>query len=101
MLLPGKDTLGHATYERHRPEQTLLYKLVEKHYPALVEQLDAQGKSLPLHVHQEFDAYLKCGRLEHGFLRVRPHCGLMRRLFQRVIDSWSKIWGAAADCSRL
>ena len=30
-------------YERHRPEATLL----------------------------EFEAYLKCGRLEHGFLRVR------------------------------
>jgi hypothetical protein len=71
MLSPGKDAIGHITYERHRPEQTLLYKLVEKHYPDLVEQLDAQGKSLPLHVHQEFKAYLKCGRLEHGFLRVR------------------------------
>ena len=61
----------HATYERHRPEQTLLYQLVEKHYPALVEQLEFQGKSLPAHVHREFEAYLKCGRLEHGFLRVR------------------------------
>ena len=63
--------LGHATYERHRPEQTLLYRLIEKHYPALVEQLEVQGKSLPTHVHGEFEAYLKCGRLEHGFLRVR------------------------------
>jgi hypothetical protein len=26
-------------YERHRPEQTLLYQLVAAHYPALVEQL--------------------------------------------------------------
>ena len=64
--------LGHATYERHRSEHTLLYQLlIEKHYPTLVEQLDAQGRSLPTHVHQEFEAYLKCGRLEHGFLRVR------------------------------
>ena len=30
-----------------------------------------QGKSLPLHVQQEFADYLKCGRLEHGFLRVQ------------------------------
>ncbi len=71
MLSPGKDAIGHITYERHRPEQTLLYQLIEKHYPALIEQLDAQGKSLPLYVHQEFEGYLKCGRLEHGFLRVR------------------------------
>ena len=79
MLSPGKGAaapvyehaLGHATYERHRPEQTLLYQLIEKHYSALVEQLEAQGKSLPTHLHREFEAYLKCGRLEHGFLRVR------------------------------
>jgi len=28
-------------------------------------------KSLPHHVQKEFDEYLKCSRLEHGFLRVR------------------------------
>jgi hypothetical protein len=71
MLSPGKDVLVHATYERHRPEKTLLYTLIEQHYPALIDQLEAQGKNLPLHVHQEFEAHLKCGRLEHGFLRVR------------------------------
>ena len=47
MLSSGKGALGHATYERHRPEQTLLYQLIEKHYPALVEQLECQGKNLP------------------------------------------------------
>lgn len=25
--------LGHATYERHSPEHTLLCQLIEKHYP--------------------------------------------------------------------
>jgi len=29
------------------------------------------GRPLPEYVEQEFEAYLKCGRLEHGFLRVR------------------------------
>ena len=79
MLPPGNGgtapvyghALGHVTYERHRPEHTLLDQLIEQHYPALIAQLDAQGRSLPPHVHQEFEAYLKCGRLEHGFLRVR------------------------------
>jgi hypothetical protein len=35
------------------------------------EQLGQQGKCLPDHVRREFDEYLKCGRFEHGFLRVR------------------------------
>lgn len=33
--------------------------------------LDAQDMPLPAHVEQEFEAYLKYGRLELGFLRVR------------------------------
>ena len=61
---------GHC-YERHRPEQTLLYQLVEEYYPAFVAQLAAQGTQLPGYVQRDFEDCLKCGRLEHGFLRVR------------------------------
>jgi ribosomal protein S27E len=33
------------------------------------------GRSLPGYIEDEFEAYLKCGRLEEGFLRVRcEHC---------------------------
>jgi hypothetical protein len=30
-----------------------------------------QGLPLPRYVRREFDEYLKCGRLEYGFLRLR------------------------------
>jgi hypothetical protein len=33
--------------------------------------LSGQGRYLPDYVAREFEDYLKCGRLEHGFLRVR------------------------------
>ena len=71
MLSPGKDALGHATYERHRPEQTLLYQLIERHWPELQSHLREVGSFLPQHVTREFEEYLVCGCLEHGFLRVR------------------------------
>lgn len=58
-------------YQRHRPEQTLLYRIVEAHYPAFVEQMACEGRPLPYYVQREFDEFLRCGRLEHGFLRVR------------------------------
>jgi ribosomal protein S27E len=62
-------------YRRHRPEQTLLYQIIERHYPEFRDVMAMQGKSLPLHVQQEFADYLKCGRLEHGFMRVQcTHC---------------------------
>jgi hypothetical protein len=66
-------SLGVAAppYVRHRQEHTLLYQLVEEYYPSFKAHLAAQGETLPGYVDQEFEAYLKCGRLEHGFLRAR------------------------------
>lgn len=61
-------------YTRHRPERTLLYQLVEQHYPAFRRLRAEADGPLPDFVQQEFDAYLKCGRLEEGFLRVRCEC---------------------------
>ena len=48
-----------ATYERHRPEHTPLYALIEEHYPSFVERLEAEGGSLPHFVMEEFEAYLR------------------------------------------
>lgn len=58
-------------YERHQPEQTLLFRLVEQHYPAFKASLEARDQYLPRYIQQEFDDFLHCGRLEYGFLRVR------------------------------
>jgi hypothetical protein len=74
MAQAGKDASpggGGARYAHHRPETTLLYQLIEAHYPAFADQMAAHGTPLPAYVEREFDEYLKCGRLEHGFLRVR------------------------------
>ena len=62
---------GADNYQRHRPEQTLLYRIIERHYPVFTDQLAAQGTVLPGYVQREFEDFLKCGRLEHGFLRLR------------------------------
>jgi hypothetical protein len=48
----------------------LLYQINEGHYPAFMDVMATQGRSLPLHVQQEIADYRKYGRLEHGFLLV-------------------------------
>ena len=61
-------------YARHRPEQTTLYRLVQQHAATFFAQAeDAAGADLPQFVREEFDAFLECGILAHGFLRLR--CG--------------------------
>ncbi len=58
-------------YARHRPEDTVLYQVVERHAGSFFDSLSEQGASLPGFVREEFDAYLRCGRLEHGFVRAK------------------------------
>ena len=67
----GVETGLGVGYCRHRPEDTLHYQIIERYYP-LFEVLRAeQRRALPPFVQREFEEYLKCGQLEHGFLRVR------------------------------
>ena len=42
-------------YQRHRPEQTLLYWIVDEYYPAFTAHLAEQGKELPGYVQREFE----------------------------------------------
>ena len=72
---PGRearlDVGGVSGYAPQRPEQTLLYQLVAQYYPAFIAQLAAQGRTLPGYVRREFEDFLRCGRLEFGFLRLQ------------------------------
>lgn len=64
-------------------QSRLLYRIVEDNYPAFVAQMAREGRPLPYYVQREFDEFLCCGRLEHGFLRVRCddcHTGAAGRL---------------------
>ena len=61
-------------FERHRPEQTTLYRLVQQHAATFFEQAQAAASAdLLQFIKDEFDAILGCGNLTHGFLRLR--CG--------------------------
>ena len=70
-LLAGMDASAGAAhageYTRHRPEQTLLYQLVEQHYPAFVEHLAARERTLPVHVADR--------NYNHPFLRMARAAG--------------------------
>ena len=57
----------HATTQRTHYSIRLLSNITQ----ILLHILLAVGRTLPDYVHQEFEEYLKCGRLEYGFLRVR------------------------------
>jgi hypothetical protein len=82
-------------YERHRPEQTTLYRLVQQHAATFIaETKAATGIDLPQFVKDEFDAFLGCGILAHGLLRLR--CG--DRGHDQLVAFSCKRRGSCCDC---
>ncbi len=52
----------------------MLYRLVQQHAASFIAHTEAStGAALPRFIKPEFDAFLECGILAHGFLRLR--CG--------------------------
>ncbi|WP_206020127.1 transposase [Pseudomaricurvus alkylphenolicus] len=95
MLEPELTHRGEGRqYERHRPESTLLYRLIEENYPTFLDHLASMGRTLPAYVRAEFEDYLECGRLEHGFLRVK--CDSCR--FERLVAFSCKKRGFCPSC---
>jgi len=73
----AREAMEHT---RHQPEQTLLYQVIEEHYPEFLSHLSELDKTLPQYVQTEFEEYLKCGRLDPIPWRVcaeqqAPRCG--------------------------
>jgi ribosomal protein S27E len=46
-------------------------QIIDDNYADFLARFEAEGRSLSRFLRREFEDYLKCGRLEHGFLRVR------------------------------
>jgi hypothetical protein len=63
--------------ECNRPEQTTLYRLVQRHAASFVGHTETStGSELPRFIKDEFGAFPECGILAHGFLSLPSgECG--------------------------
>ena len=63
-----------AIYRQRSPKNTIFYQVVQEHFPKFISRIENgnadQTARLPDHVEAEFDQYLKCGLLEHGFVKM-------------------------------
>lgn len=83
-------------HERHRPEETLLYKLVAEHLETfLAESREKHDRPLPKYVERELRAYLRCGISAHGF--GRAECRWCHR--QIVVAFSCKMRGLCPSCN--
>src|SRR5450631_4685468 len=67
MAEPGASPIGAglttASFERHRPEETVLYTTLQAHWKTFLEELEAEADTpaLPAFVVAEVEAFLRCG----------------------------------------
>lgn len=70
-------------YERHRPEQTLLYPIVAE-YPTFQDLMAAQGRTLPEYVQREFVNYRAVAGWNTGFCGCAVNAATRRRWLRSV-----------------
>jgi hypothetical protein len=93
------------SYSRHRPERTLLYHLVEQHYPAFRELRAAADRPLPDFVQQEFnvdypevDSSFRDTYLPKGYIVVGAAPG--QGPFYTTLEGFESTDGTAPDFYR-
>ena len=93
--LPGLLTAGSARgYERRRPEETTLHTVVREQLETFLARARERDRPVPRCVKREFRAYLECGILTHGFLRL--HCDECR--LDRLVPFSCKRRGFCPSC---
>jgi len=71
-----------------------MYQAVANNLRTFEAIAEAHGKRFPKHVSEEFDAFLKCGILAHGFLRLKcQDCSI-----ERIVAFSCKKRGFCSSC---
>ena len=92
---PTPRTPSPVSWRRRRPEKSVLYDVVRSELETFLALADATGKGIPRFVERELRAYLECGLLCFGFVRVRCNdCG-----FDRLVAFSCKGRGFCPSCA--
>ena len=77
--MPAAAHIRTPSYRRRAPEKEPLYQILAEHLETFLQQARTSEHRLPRHVEKEMRAYLECGILAYGFVRVRcEECGHSR-----------------------
>ena len=59
-------------YQPRHPEESILYRVVAENLESFLARQQERGRVVPRFVEKDLRAFLDCGILAHGFVRV--HC---------------------------
>jgi hypothetical protein len=81
-------------YRRRKPEQSVLYEVIRRHYATFLASVSDSDRTLPGFVRREIEKYMACGILAHGFVRCR--CGACG--YDRLVAFSCKSRGWCPSC---
>mgnify|MGYP003966953893 FL=1 len=71
----GAIQLSIEQYSSREPQKRDLHRIIRENYLSVFEEKESRGITFPFHIKREFERYLTCGILSHGFARFRCyHC---------------------------
>ena len=89
-----KRSIDARIYERHRPEESLLYQVVSRNFQAFFKKCEESVHPVPKFIKKEFESFLRCGILSYGFARVYcPSCK-----YDRLVGISCKKRGFCGSC---
>ena len=62
---------SQTIYRRHRPEKTVLFEVIKKHYRTWRNTTE---NPIPKYIERTFEKYLDCGNLAKGFACAHCDC---------------------------
>lgn len=69
---PSCPKISTSVYKPRRPEKTVFFQIIKKYYKTWVKKAEKDGKKIHFYIHREFQGFIKCGILAHGF--ACAHC---------------------------
>jgi hypothetical protein len=81
-------------YQPRHPEESILYRVVAENFESFLARQQDRGRVVPRFVEKELRAFLDCGVLARGFVRVHcDSCGM-----DRVVSYSCKCRGFCPSC---
>jgi hypothetical protein len=81
-------------YQPRHPEESVLYQVVAENIESFLSRQQERGRVVPRFVERELRAFLDCGILARGFVRI--HCDLCRK--DRAVPYSCKHRGFCPSC---
>ena len=89
---PARLAVGRSEYLPRQPTRTLLYTSVRDELESFLARARERGQPAPRFIEHELRAFLRCGILAHGFLRLRcEDCRLDRLVPFSCYPEWKTI----------